>query len=486
MDIRAVLFVLGNLLLLLAVCLLAPLGVAIAYSTDQVGGVGEVGAFLLTIGIAVGLGLAGRYVFRSAAQRVRVREGFAVVAFSWLAMVVIGALPYLFTGTSDSVTDAVFETMSGFTTTGATIFPRVEVIPHGVQFWRCMTQWLGGMGIVVLSVALLPMLGAGGYRMLKAETPGGVAFERERPRITDAAKELWALYIAISLVEVVLLKVSGMSTFDAFCHTFATMSTGGFSPHTESISYFDSAFTQWTIILFMFVAGMNFSLHAQLLRGRVRPVLRDREMRLYVVIVFVCTAIGVVVVQPEGDGGGHVRDVAFQVVSIGTTTGFATRNFDTWPHLMRFLLVVLMFVGGCMGSTGGGMKVARLLIFTKALLRELHRPIYPHTLRPIRIGDKVLERPLVANILAFGMIYVGTFVAGALAMAAFDYDLVTSLSASAAALGNIGPGLGRVGPASNWAHLPATVKWVMTVLMLLGRLELYSVLILVTPWAWRR
>ncbi|MEE8409407.1 MAG: TrkH family potassium uptake protein [Myxococcota bacterium] len=489
MNIRAVLFVLGNLLLLLAGCLVAPLAVAVIYPSDVsngIAGVGEVWAFLITMTVALGFGFAGRILFRRSAHDVRVREGFAVVTFSWLAMVAVGALPYLLTGVTGSLTDAYFETMSGFTTTGATIFPRVEVIPHGVQFWRCMTQWLGGMGIVVLSVALLPMLGAGGYRMLKAETPGGVAFERERPRITDTAKQLWALYLTISAVQVVLLRVSGMTWFDAFCHAFTTMSTGGFSPHTESIAFFDSPMIQWIIIVFMFAAGVNFSLYAMLLRGQPRRVVGNHELRLYVTIMVACVLVGVFVLPSDAELEKHIRDVIFQVVSIGTTTGYVTADYDRWGPLMGLMLVALMFVGGCMGSTGGGMKVARLLVFFKALIRELHRPIFPHAVRPIRIADKVIEPKLVANILAFGMIYVATFVAGALVMAAFGYDIVTAISASAAALGNIGPGLARVGPSQNWAHLPDVVKWVMIALMLLGRLELYSVLILITPWAWRR
>ena len=486
MDIRAVAFVLGNLLLVVSACLLAPLVISIGYAGDNPNSGFEIAGFVVTFVVAAILGLIGRYVLHADADRIRVREGFAIVVFSRLLAVGLGMLPNLISGACPSVTDAFFETMSGFTTTGATIFPTVEVIPKGVQFWRCMTQWLGGMGIVVLSVALLPMLGAGGYRMLKAESPGGVAFEREAPRITDIAQSLWRLYLILSAAEVVLLRISGMDWYDAFCHTFATMSTGGFSPHTESVGYFSSPFTHWIIIVFMFLAGANFSLYAQVLRGKVTAVVNNSEMRLYIGIFAAVIMVGLIVVPPVGDLESHVRNVAFQIVSIGTTTGFATTDFDAWPQLMRALLVCLMFVGGCMGSTGGGMKVARFIVLAKAVVREMYRPIFPHAVRHIRVGDKVLDPTLVSNILAFGALYAGTWVVGTLVTTAYGYDLVTSLTASAAALGNIGPGLGEVGPSRNWAHLPDVVKWVMSMCMLVGRLELYSVFILLTPWAWRR
>ncbi len=485
MDWRAVLYTLAHLALILSLCLLAPLVVAIIHYGDNPKGGWEIAAFVVPLVLSLGGGLWMRRFSSSKADLGR-REGFAVVAFSWLLMVVIGMLPYPISGTTANITDAFFETMSGFTTTGATIFPRVEVIPAGVQFWRCMTQWLGGMGIIVLSVALLRFLGVGGYRLLKAETPGGVVFEREKPRIIETAKDMWKLYLGISAAELVLLKVSGMSLYDAFCHTFTTMSTGGFSTHSESIAYFESPATQWIIIAFMFIAGINFSLHAQLVRLRPKPLLKNPEFRTYACIAAVCLVLGLIVVPYGGSLERHVREVAFQVISIGTTTGYTTADFDQWPHLMRLVLVLLMFVGGCMGSTGGGMKVARILIFTKAFLREIHRMIYPHGVRHIRVGDKVIDHKIVSNIMAFGWIWIGLFIIGALTMAASGYDLVTSASASVAAVGNIGPGLGEVGATCNWAHLPDASKWIMSLLMLLGRLEVFSVVVLFTSWAWKR
>jgi trk system potassium uptake protein TrkH len=395
-------------------------------------------------------------------------------------------LPYLISGSCNSVTDAFFETMSGFTTTGASIFSDVEIIPPGLQLWRCMTQWLGGMGIVVLSVALLPFLGAGGYRLLKAEAPGGVIFERERARITDTAKDLWKLYLAISGAEVVLLKVSGTTWYDAVCHTFTTMSTGGFSPHGESAAFFTSPLTQWILILFMFLAGVNFSIHFQVVRGRLGSSLRNPEFRLFCGILAFAILIGILTVHSDAGLEMRIREITFQVVSIGTTTGYATADFDAWPQLMRLVLILLMFIGGCMGSTGGGMKVARVLIYGKTMGRELYRQIFTRAVRSVRIGERVLENRIVFNIMAFGSLFSATFILGIFTMAACGYDLVTSSTASIAALSNIGPGLGQVGPMTNWAHLPPAAKWIMSILMLVGRLELYSVMILLTPWAWKR
>jgi len=487
---NTVLFVLGNFLLIMAVCLTAPLCLSLAHDwrfPPEAGGHPELIPFLVPILIAFCAGISLRLLFKRKTGDVGRREGFVVVTFSWLTAVILGMIPFLLSGTCDTVSDAFFETMSGFTTTGATIFPAVEVIPYGLQFWRHMTQWLGGMGIVVLSVALMPLLGVGGFRMLKAETPGGVIFERDRARITDSAKDLWKLYLLISGAEVVLLALSGTSIYDAFCHTFTTMSTGGFSPHSESIAFFTSPITQWVIILFMFTAGISFSLHAQVLRGRIRAAFENAEFRFYLAIIAVCAIVGFTIIPGNGAGlEQRIREVTFQVVSIGTTTGYATVDFDAWPQMMRLVMVMLMFIGGCMGSTGGGMKVARVLVYGKAFTRELHKLLYPHAVKKIRIGNRKLDDGIALNILAFGSLFVAAFIVGSLTMAAFGYDLVTSMSASIAALGNIGPGLGAIGPTRNWAHLPDAAKWVMSFLMLIGRLELYSVLILFTPWVWKR
>jgi trk system potassium uptake protein TrkH len=488
MNFKVVLFLIGNLLMILGGCLIAPLLVAYYFHTQGSTDLNEVFAFGTSASISIILGFILRYMFKHKDIELKHREGFAVVSLSWVAMTLIGMLPYLFTGATGTITNAFFETISGFTTTGASIFPQVEVIPPGLQFWRCMTQWLGGMGIIVLSVALLPALGAGGYRMLKAEAPGGAVYERDKPRITDAAKELWWLYILLSFFAFAFYRLAGMTTYDAICHAFTTLSTGGFSSHSESAAYF-SAEIQWLMIIFMFLAGINFTLHARLIRFKVRSALSNPELQLYTGLILLVAIVSCIEINDYEEletFESVLRASLFQVLSVVTTTGFATENFDLWPPLIRYMLLLLMFFGGCMGSTAGGMKMARILIYVKSLLRELHRPIFPHAVRPLRVGKRVLENTIVTNVMAFGLVFMAAFVAGSLVMAAAGYDIVTATSASVAALGNIGPGLGQVGPNANWAHLPDFAKWTMGFLMLLGRLELFSVLILFTPWLWRR
>ncbi len=486
MNFRAVLFVLGNILMLFGLCLVAPVLVALLLDSSYEHEMQELAAFIGTMLLSLSLGFALRRSFRDHAKNIRLREGFVVVSFSWLTMGAVGILPYVLSGAIPDVTDAFFETMSGLTTTGATILTDIESLPHGVQFWRCMTQWIGGMGIVVLSVALLPFLGVGGYHLLKAETPGGVVYERDRPRITENAQLMWRLYLGFTVTLIGLLWIGGMSLFDAACHAFTTMSTGGFSPHSASVGHFSSPFIQWTIILFMFLAGTNFSLHAYGFRRRFDAILRNSEFKVYAALAASACVIAALLLPMETRVEEHLRTASFQVVSILTTTGYATADYDTWPQAVRLGLVILMFVGGSMGSTAGGMKVARFVIYSKALIRELHRMIYPHAVEKVRINGTPIDQKLVFNLFSFGLVWSALFVFGSLVMAASGYDLPTATSASVSALGNIGPGLAQVGPTANWAHLPAIAKWVMSLLMLVGRLEVFSVLILFTPWVWRR
>jgi trk system potassium uptake protein TrkH len=489
MDHRPVLGIFGYLLLMLALCLLAPLGVALATDSDSPHEISEIVALAVTPGVALGGGLWLLRRFGRYAKQLGRREGYAVVAGGWLLATLVGMLPYLLSGVLPSLSEAFFETMSGFTTTGASVFGdpgrEIESIPQGIQFWRHMTQWLGGMGIIVMGVALLPFLGVGGYHLVRAETPGGAVFERDRPRIVEVAREMWRLYLLITVILVGLFWLAGMSLFDAVCHAFTTMSTGGFSTHGESMGYFGAG-AQWIAIVFMFLAGMNFSLLGALLRGRVRSVTGNPEFRAYALVLGCVAAIGMFAAPMGESVEHHLRQVVFQTVSLATTTGYATADFEQWPPMMKMLLLGLMFVGGCMGSTGGSVKPARLLVYTKVVLREMYRLVYPHGVRPVKIGERVLETQVVSNILAFGSAYLVLFLAGALTMAMSGYDMPTSISASASALGNVGPGFGAIGPMANWSHLPALTQWVMSLLMLFGRLEVLSVLVLFSPWAWKK
>lgn len=486
MQFGAVAFVLGNLMLILGLALWFPLLIAFLVPTDTLFETSQFVGLGATSAIALGAGWTIRILTKDSAGKVGVREGFAIVSFSWLVMSFLGMLPYLLSGITLSVTDAFFETMSGFTNTGATVFAEIEIMPAGILVWRSMTQWLGGMGIVVLSIALLPILGVGGYRLMKAESPGGIAYERETPRITDAAKELWVLYVSLTGLLMLILLALGMGPLDAICHGFTTLSTGGFSTHTASIGHYKSSTIHWVIILFMLIGGLNFSLYSQVLRKKFLLVLRNVEFQTFMAMLSSAIMVAVWVVPTTGDYSIDLRDAAFQVVSLGTSTGFATVDYDTWPMLMRTVLVMLMFVGGCMGSTSGGMKVMRFLVFAKTVGRELHRMLYPHGVRPIRIGRRVMKPEVVANIMAFGCVFSLAFVFGMFVMTLYGYDLVTASSASVSMLSNMGPALGEVGPSKNWAHLPDVAKWVMSFLMLLGRLELFSVIILFTPWVWRK
>lgn len=486
MHLGAVFFVLGNLMMILGLSLWFPIIVALLIPTDTLFETSQFFGLGATSAIGLSLGQLIRFMTKESAGKVGVREGFAIVSLAWIVMSLLGMLPYLISGVTLSVTDAFFETMSGFTTTGASIFREIEIMPAGILVWRSMTQWLGGMGIVVLSIALLPILGVGGYRLMKAETPGGIAYERETPRITDAAKELWVLYLVLTGLLMLILLFLGMSPLDAICHGFTTLATGGFSTHTESIGYFESSAIHWTLIIFMLIGAINFSLYSQLLRRKVIAILRNAEFRAFIGVITASVVVGLWVVPATGDTWWDLRDIVFQVVTFASSTGFTTVDYDTWPMAMRTVLVMLMFIGGCMGSTAGGMKMMRVLVFAKTVSRELHRLIYPHGVRPVRVGRKVLKPDVVANIMAFGCLFSFSFIVGIFVMTFYGYDLVTASSASVSMLSNMGPALGEVGPTQNWAHLPDPAKWIMSLLMLMGRLELFSVVILFTPWVWRK
>ncbi|MCB0049912.1 MAG: TrkH family potassium uptake protein, partial [Caldilinea sp.] len=413
--------------------------------------------------------------------------GFAIVTFGWLLASAFGALPFVFSGAVPSYTDAFFETISGFTTTGATILTDIEAVPSGILFWRSFTHWLGGMGIILLSLAILPFLGVGGMQLFKAEVPGPVA-DKLTPRVTQTAKILWAVYILLSVAETALLMLGGLSLFDALCQTFGTMATGGFSTKNASIAAFPSPFVQWVIIIFMFLAGANFALHYRFAFRGWKIYRDDREFLVYVTIIGLASAL--IYVANTGVwrnfGEPAIRDTVFQVVSIQTTTGFITADYEQWPMLSQLVLFLLMFVGGSAGSTGGGIKVLRIYLLLKFVLAEFSRLLHPHAIIPVRVRQQTIPRDVVMNVLGFFVLYILIFAGGTLLIAAMGYDVATSFGAVAATLGNVGPGLGEVGAIDNYAHFPPIGKWILSFFMLLGRLELYTVLILFVPAYWRR
>jgi len=480
MNITLTLRILGALLLFLAIALLFPVPFSWFYSD------GAASSFLLAAAISAicgGLLFSG---FRSETD-LSVREGFAVVTFGWTLFAIFGALPFVISGAIPSYLNAFFETMSGFTTTGSTILTDIEAMPPSLLLWRSLTQWLGGMGIIVLSLAILPMLGVGGMQLFKAEVPGPTA-DRLKPRIQDTAKLLWGVYVLLTGTEVILLMVAGMGFFDSINHAFTTMATGGFSTRNASIAAYGSAYIDWIITFFMFLAGVNFSLHYLALRGKIGDFIRNEEFLSYAGLAMVGTILITLLNMGNTypDFLDNLRFSAFQVISIMTTTGFGTADYELWPVLCVYLLVFLMFIGGCAGSTGGGMKVARILLIFKHAQVQVFRLIHPRAVRLVKLGDRPVDKEVMQSILGFFALYMGVFVAASFIMAGIGMDLPSAGASVIATLSNIGPGLGSVGPTDNFAHVPALGKLVLSFCMLLGRLELFTVLVLVFPSFWRK
>jgi trk system potassium uptake protein TrkH len=472
---------LGFLSLLLAGSMTLPLLVNWFYGEPHAGG------FLLSIAVTASCGGFLMLVFKRPARDLSHRDGFAIVGLGWMIATLFGALPYLFTGTFASLVDACFESASGFTTTGSTVMTEIQKMPHGVLFWRGLTQWLGGMGIILLSMAILPYLGVGGMQLYKAEVPGPTA-DKLTPRISHTARILWQVYVLISAVEVLVLMLGGMDLFDALCHTFTTMATGGFSPKNESIEFYRSPFIEYAITFFMFVAGANFSLHYSFLRGNRRALWKDSEFRFYSGVILVSTLLITFNLWSNlpGDLVRFFRLALFQVVSIQTTTGFTTADFEKWPAFSQYLLLALMFIGGCAGSTGGAIKCVRILILVKHGARELYQLVHPRAVVRVKLGPRVVYPDMLSGIWGLFFLYIGIFILASMAVSLLGSDILTSVAAVAATLGNVGPGLGEVGPWDNFAHLPAASKWILTACMLFGRLEIYTLLILLFPEFWRK
>ncbi|MEZ4864646.1 MAG: potassium transporter TrkG [Caldilineaceae bacterium] len=480
MHYQSVIHLQGLLLLSLAATMLAPIPFSWYYGDS------DYLALFYSSGLTAAVGYLAYWRTRLV-RALRPREGFAIVAFGWIFFSIFGSLPYLFAGSIASFTDAFFETMSGFTTTGATILTDIEQLPHGILLWRSLTHWLGGMGIIVLSLAILPFLGVGGMQLFKAEVPGPVA-DKLTPRVTETAKILWGVYVLLSAIETLLLILGGMTLFDALCHTFGTMATGGYSTRNASVGAYSSAYIDYVITFFMILAGANFSLHYRFLRGDWRIYWRDKEFLFYLAIIGLSTLIiGVEVWRSTYHTvADTLQYTLFQVVSIQTTTGYGTADYEQWAFSSQFVLFVLMFVGGCAGSTGGGIKVMRLHLLVKFAASEFTRLIHPYAVVPVRMNKVAVPRDVVVNVLGFFVLYIFIFGAGVFAMALLGLDIATAFGATAATLGNIGPGLGNVGPTDNYAFIPATGKWILSLLMLLGRLEIFTVLILFSPAYWRK
>lgn len=415
------------------------------------------------------------------------KDGYLVVTMGWLAMSLFGTLPYLISGTIPTFTNAFFETISGFTTTGATILTDIEILPKGILFWRSLTQWIGGMGIIVLAVAILPILGIGGMQLFVAEAPG-ITPDKLKPRIKETAKRLWILYLGLTLLEMLLLMVGGMTFYDAINHALTTMATGGFSTKNASIAYYNSPFIQYVIIVFMFLAGTNFTITYFALKGKLRQTWRNEEFRNYVMLtVFVSLLISIFVFSSDWEGfEKSFRDSLFQVISIITTTGYITADYTAWTPFVTVIFFLLMFSGGSAGSTAGGIKIVRHTLLFKNSLLEMKRQLHPSAVIPVRLNNQAVSRDITYNVLAFIMIYLFTYGVGIFLISFTGMELDTALGAVATCLGNIGPGLGEVGPVDNFASVSPFGKWILAFLMLMGRLELFTVLMLFNMHYWKR
>jgi trk system potassium uptake protein len=414
------------------------------------------------------------------------REGYLIVAMGWISMIGFGSLPYLISGAIPNVTDAIFETASGVTTTGATIFTDIEAIPRDILFWRSLTQWIGGLGIIVLTVAIFPLLGFGGIELFTAEAPGPTS-DKIHPRIQETAKRLWLIYLGLTVLLLGILWAMDMDFYDAINHALTTMSTGGFSPRNDSIAAFDIPRIQYVIILFMFLAGTNFSVLYLLLTRQFKKAAGNDEFKLYLlfttVIALIVTAL--VWINTEAAGEKAFRDSLFQVVSLITTTGYVSANYLEWGNAVLVIIVILLFTGGSAGSTAGGIKIIRHLVFMKNSVLEFKRILHPRAIVPLRINGQVVRPQVLTHILVFLLIYLILFVLGIFSLSLYGLDFDTAIGAAATSLGNVGPGIGKVGPVDNFAWLPDGVKWILSFLMLLGRLELFTILVLFTPFFWR-
>ena len=483
MKIKPVLNTLGAFLFILGLTMLVPLSCSLYY------GEADAWSFVLSIGITSGTGGALYFASRPKEKKIILshREGFLIVSAGWILASFFGGLPYMIHGALPALTDAYFETMSGFTTTGSTVINKIEALPHGILLWRSLTQWLGGMGIIVLSVAILPFLGVGGRQLFRAELPGPVK-EKLVPRIAEAARSLWIVYVIITVAGFILLLFGGMSAFDAINHIFCAMATGGFSTKDTSVAWFNSAYIDGVLIAFMLIAGMNFTLHYKLLMGDFRTFYKDSEVRFFLGTVLIATLLVTLDLRLNvfADIGKAFRYAIFQVSSIITTTGFVTDNFSKWPAFSQIILLLLMFIGGSAGSTGGAIKCVRILLVIKHSYLELYRLVHPHAVTQVKLGHETVPQDVMKSVLGFFVLYLSIAILATIAMSSLGLDMITAFSSVAATLGNVGPGLGLVHPVSTYSDVPTLGKWILSFCMLIGRLEIYTVLVLLIPEFWKK
>lgn len=491
LNLRIVVHVMGVLLLCNGVFMLFASGVSALYREPQSVGIG------LAATTTIILGMASMYFTRVHRIEVKKRDGYLIVTGGWIFLTLTGLLPYMFTGATASLTDAFFETISGYTTTGATIFDSIESLPRGILFWRSLTHWIGGMGIIVLAIAILPLLGIGGMQLFAAEAPG-LGGDKLHPRITDTAKRLWLIYVVYTIAETLLLMAAGMSPFDAVNHAFSTMSTGGFSTRDSSVAFWnDQPLVQYIIMVFMFLAGTNFVVSYYMFTRQYDRARRDQEFRAYVSFIVAFTLLVCIALfsaqsldwtapQTWGIRESQFRHALFQVLSVITTTGFVTVDFTSWGSFLMVFFFGLMFIGGSSGSTSGGVKVIRHLLIIKNGMLEFKRSLHPRAVIPVRYNKRSVSEQISYNVTGFFVLYMLIFLIGSLGLGLMGMDFISAIGGAASSLGNVGPALGVLNPVSTYSVLGDTAKWWCGGLMLLGRLELFTVLILFSPDFWKR
>ena len=478
-----IVYVIGTLLLLNGSLMLSCVPFAIYYDDQN-----HINTFLLCSLITISFGFLLRFLTKDEKNaEIKKRDGYLIVVSGWLCMTFFGTLPYLLTDSIPSFTDAFFETMSGFTTTGSTILDEIESLPKSILFWRSMTQWIGGMGIIVLTIAILPLLGIGGMELFVAEAPGPTK-DKIHPRIKETAKRLWIIYFSLTALETVVLMFFGLSFFDAINHSLTTTSTGGFSTKQQSIAAFQNPFVEAVIVIFMFLAGTNFTMIYFGLKMKFRKIVNNDEFKWYLSAVFILILLlSFYRTHTSSSDFIHAfREISFQVVSIITTTGYATADYTLWGSFLTFIFFLFLFSGASAGSTSGGIKIVRIILLIKNGLLEFKRRLHPKAVIPVMLNKQVISSTITYNLLAFIFLYLFVFTLGSIFLSFLGVDMLTSISAVASAVGNVGPGIADVGPSSSFSQLPTSAKWILSLLMLMGRLELFTVCVLFTPYFWKR
>jgi trk system potassium uptake protein TrkH len=483
MNFKLIFNITGTVLIFISLFMLLPIAVSLIY--------GHGDTMPLTLSFLITL-VSGTTIYlitqKHKKEELRHRDAFAVVTISWVAVTFFGALPFVLSGSIPSWTDAYFESMAGFTTTGASILTDIEALPNGILFWRSLTQWIGGMGIILFAIAILPLLGTGGMQLFKAEVPE-IGVDKLRPRIIDTAKSLWFIYVGLTLIAAVFYMAGGMNIFDAVCHAFTTLSTGGFSTKNASIAHFESPFIEYTVSVFMFLGGINFVLYFHLFRGDAAKLYKSSEFRFYLtmvaVVVTIITAANLLLSTYDSFSDSF-RYSVFQVISIMTTTGYATADYVQWSSFAQMIIFTIMFFGGMIGSTGGGIKQVRILLAIKQGYREMYQLIHPRAITSLKLDEKFLTKEILGSIWGFIFLFIFIYSIATIAMTATGLDLITSMSTVVSAMSNVGPALGEAGPAENYASIPLAGKWILIFCMLIGRLEIYTVLILFVPHFWKK